>query len=108
MENAIRHLRGKCSREKAWCTRQATAPPASSCSSTTPLPSPLHTAYELERLARRDDALTGALVAYGIVAFLVAMAYCINAMLGGGGGSMLLSKSGLQGRQRRDSHQNAA
>ena len=41
---------------------------------------------ELDRLARRDDALTTTVVAYGLIACLMAIAYCVNQSLLGGEG----------------------
>ena len=59
------------------------APP---CSSAAPLLRPLRMSDELERQSRRDDALTAALVAYGVVGLISTMAYCLNKTLRGGAG----------------------
>ena len=52
-----------------------------------PAPSPLLMAEELDRLARRDDAMTAALIGYGLIAFLMILAHCINESLLGGEGA---------------------
>lgn len=52
-----------------------------------PAPSPLLMAEELDRLARRDDAMTAALIGYGLIAFLMILAHCINQSLLGGEGA---------------------
>ena len=51
-----------------------------------PAPLPVHMAAELDRLARRDDALTAAVYAYGLIACLMTIAYCVNQSLLGGEG----------------------
>ena len=52
---------------------------------------------ELDRLARRDDAITAALIGYGLVAFLMALVYCVNQSLLGGEGA---EKAGRQCKGR--------
>ena len=47
---------------------------------------PVRMSAELDRLARRDDALTTTVVAYGLIACLMAIAYCVNQSLLGGEG----------------------
>jgi hypothetical protein len=53
------------------------------------------------RLARRDDALTAALVGYGLVAFLVVLAYCINEALLGGKGKGKLRQRLCERKQKK-------
>ena len=52
-----------------------------------PAPPPVLMAEELDRLARRDDAMTAALIGYGLIACLMILAYCINQSLLGGEGA---------------------
>ena len=58
-----------------YAVEPCAAPP---CSTAAPLSRPLLMSEELERQSRRDDALTAALVAYGVVAALLTFAYCLN------------------------------
>ena len=51
-----------------------------------PAPPPVLMAEELDRLARRDDAMTAALIGYGLIAILMILAWCINQSLLGGEG----------------------
>ena len=60
--------------------------PASSCSSATPVETPSDTRGELDRLSRRDDAITAAMYGYGVVALLSLVAWCLNQMIRDGAG----------------------
>lgn len=58
----------------------ATTPAATSCSSAVELAdsssTPAEVAAELDRLARRDEALTATLIAYGLVSLVAVVAGC--------------------------------
>ena len=43
-------------------------------------------AAELDRLSRRDDAITAAMYGYGVVALLSLVAWCLNQMIRDGAG----------------------
>ena len=49
-------------------------------------PTPTISAAELDRLSRRDDAITAAMYGYGVVALLSLVAWCLNQMIRDGAG----------------------